>query len=389
MKAANIIIFISIILSIHFLVNFYIYNRGLQWLESIPSLKGAFKITMLILVLSYPIGRFLEKIWYGPPATTLHWIGAFWFAGMLYFTLTIVTIDLVRLLNLLFHFLPEKGTESYLKLKFISGSVISVGVLSVILIGFLNAWHPKINKFNISINKPVYGRKTLKIVAASDIHLGTIIGPRKTRKLVETINELKPDIILFAGDVVDEDVQPVIKQNLGENLKQLTAPLGVYASTGNHEYIGGVERSVKYLEEHGVSVIRDSCFLIENSFYLAAREDRDKNRTGHERLSIEQLIKQCDHNKPIILLDHQPYNLDVVQIAGIDLQLSGHTHHGQLWPFGYITKKIFEVSKGYKQKGNSHFIVSTGFGTWGPPIRTGNRPEILEITLNFTDKKEQ
>jgi len=165
--------------------------------------------------------------------------------------------------------------------------------------------------------------------------------------------------------------------------------MGVYASTGNHEYIGGVERSVEYLVEHGITVLRDTSLVIDSVFILAAREDRDKNRSQTPRLTINELLEHLDHTKPIILLDHQPYKLNDAMLAGIDLQISGHTHHGQLWPFGYITQKIFEVSRGYKQKGNSHFIVSTGFGTWGPPIRTGNRPEIMEITLSFIPEIKQ
>lgn len=383
MKNYAFLIFIGIILSIHLTVNYYIYNRGVQWLNTLPALKTMFKVAMLILVISYPMGRFLERIWYSPVSNTLHWIGAFWFAGMLYFTLMIFAVDIVRIFNSFLHFLPNAETQLYSKLKLISGiSISSIGLL-VIVIGFLNAWHPKINRYNLSINKTVKGNQSLKIVAASDIHLGTIIGPRKTTKLVETINALEPDIILFAGDVVDEDVGPVIRQNLGECLKQLKAPLGVYASTGNHEYIGGADRSVKYLEEHGIKVLRDSTILINEQFYVIGREDKDKNRTSTQRKEISDLLLDLDRTKPLIMLDHQPFHLDRVEEAGVDLQVSGHTHHGQLWPFGYITNKLFEVSRGYKQRGNSHFIVSTGFGTWGPPVRTGNRPEILEITLNF------
>lgn len=383
MKNYGIIIFVSIILSIHFSVNYYIYHRGIQWLETIPSLKTGFRAIMLILVLSYPLGRFLEKAWYSPVTTSIHWIGAFWFAGMLYFTLLLFTTDIIRIANHFFNFLPQTNTQAYFKLKMYSGVAITTTTLLIILGGFLNAWHPKINQYDINIDKEGGTRKNLKIVAASDIHLGTIIGPRKTRKLVETINALKPDIILFAGDVVDEDVGPVIKQNLGESLLQLKAPLGVYASTGNHEYIGGVDRSVKYLEDHGLIVLRDSIVYIDNAFYIIGREDRDKRRSGIDRKEIKVLTTNINTNKPIILLDHQPYALEHAQQAGIDLQISGHTHHGQLWPFGFITKKIFELSRGYTQKGDSHFIVSTGFGTWGPPVRTGNRPEILEINLTF------
>lgn len=385
MKIASILIFLGIILSIHISVNYYIYSRGIQWLQGAAQFKSFFRAIMIILVIAYPLGRFLEKIWYSPIATSLHWIGAFWFAGMLYFTLSLITIDLIRLINLGFHFLPAKNTDSYEKLKLFLGSGVTILVLLLMLAGFINAWSPKTSRHTITINKSAGELTELRIVAVSDIHLGTIIGPRKTQKLVESINRLKPDIILLAGDIVDEDVQPVIKQNLGESLKLLKAPLGIYASTGNHEYIGGVERSAKYLSDHGLTLLRDSNILINDAFYIIGREDRDKNRSrsSSPRKNFDQLLLDIDKTKPMIVLDHQPFKLDEATKAGIDLQISGHTHHGQLWPINYITKRIFEVSRGYKQKGQSHFIVSTGFGTWGPPIRTGNRPEILEITLKF------
>jgi len=383
-KNFSFLIFFGIIFSIHFIVNYYIYFRGLQALEGAPGLKVFFRWMMLILLLAYPMGRFLERIWYSPVSAIIHWIGAFWFAGMLYVVLLTFSADIIKLVNAIFHFLPAKGTESFIKLKLYTGYGIATATLLIVLIGFLNAWHPKIHQKIIHIPKQAGALKELKIVAASDIHLGTIIGPRKTRKLVETINSLNPDIILFAGDVVDEDVGPVIRQNLGESLRELNAPMGKFAITGNHEFIGGAERSVKYLEEHGLSILRDSVISINNSFYLAGREDKDKIRfSGIPRKELSKLLADINLQQPIILLDHQPFNLEAASIAGVDLQISGHTHHGQLWPFGYLTEKIFEVSRGYKQKGNTHFIVSTGFGTWGPPVRTGNRPEILEIILRF------
>ncbi len=378
------LIFFSIIFTIHFLVNLYIYKRGVQGLEFTPQLINWFRVIMLFLVLAYPAGRFLEKLWYSPISNFIHWVGAFWFAGMLYFVLALICIDLIRWSNHLFHYLPNHWIENYSHTKLITTYAISGAVVLIIAIGHINAWSTKIVKKTIEIDKDGGEYKTLKIVAASDIHLGTIIGPRKTNKLVTTINSLNPDIILFAGDVVDEDLKPVIEQNLGKNLLKLKAPLGIYAITGNHEYIGGAEQAVKYLEEHGVQMIRDSSILINDSFYLCGREDRDKNSfTTTPRKQVAELTNSLDKTKPILLLDHQPYHLDVAEQAGIDLQISGHTHHGQLWPLGYITKKIFEVSSGYKKKGNSHFYISTGFGTWGPPVRIGNRPEILEFTLKF------
>lgn len=133
-------------------------------------------------------------------------------------------------------------------------------------------------------------------------------------------------------------------------------------------------------------MLRDSVANIAGSFYVAGREDRDKNRfSGKNRLEVAELLSNIDHSLPIILLDHQPFALDKAAEAGVDLQLSGHTHHGQLWPLNFITRAVYEISMGYKQKGNTHFYVSPGYGGWGPPVRTGNRPEIVMIKLKFRE----
>ncbi len=382
MKNYSFLIFFGVILSIHLLVNYFIYARGMAGFEAIPRFQIVFKWTILFLTIAYPLGRFLEHVWYNPMSHILHWAGAFWFAGMLYTLLLILVVDLFRGANHFIHFTPQNWSYTTTKLY------VTLGVLSTVILivlgGHINAWQTKITKSTIHIHKNGGTLKTLKIVAASDIHLGTIIGPRKTAKLVQTINSLSPDIVLFAGDVVDEDIGPVIAQDLGRNLLNIHSKYGVYGIMGNHEYIGGADNATTYLQAHGVNELRDSAVLIDNSFYVVGREDKDKERFTHiGRASIDSLTTQLDKQKPIILLDHQPFNLQNAVKAGVDLQISGHTHHGQLWPIGYITSMIFEVSRGYKQIENSHFWVSTGFGTWGPPVRTGNRPEILEITLIF------
>jgi hypothetical protein len=145
-----------------------------------------------------------------------------------------------------------------------------------------------------------------------------------------------------------------------------------------------VEPAVKYLEEHGIRVLRDSSILLDGGIVLAGREDRDISRfSGKNRKSVKELLQGRDMNMPVILLDHQPFNLEKAVEAGVDLQLSGHTHHGQMWPLNYLTKAIYQLSSGYLKIGETHFYVSNGVGTWGPPLRSGNRPEILSIMLNF------
>lgn len=376
------LLFFSIVLLIYFSVNFYIYNRGIQLIPA-NNLKPWLKIGFWLLASSYILGRVIERFHISWFTDILTWSGSFWLAAMLYFFLLVLAIDILRLGNLAFGYFPA----SFYAEKFKAGLLIfSVSaVFLTVLIGHINAINPRIRQLTIDLDKPANGLTQVRIALASDIHMGTVIGPRRMTKLVNHMQELKPDLILLAGDVVDEDLQPVIRHNLGEVLTKLRAPMGVYAITGNHEYIGGVAQAVKYLEEHNIIFLRDTAVKISDAFYLAGREDRSKNSTGR-RKEISEILNGHDSSLPIIMMDHQPFDLDKVEAAGVDVQFSGHTHHGQLWPLNYITQAIYEVSMGYKRKGSSHFYVSNGFGSWGPPVRIGNRPEIIDVTIRFKSK---
>jgi hypothetical protein len=152
---------------------------------------------------------------------------------------------------------------------------------------------------------------------------------------------------------------------------------------GNHEFYGGAAEAHSYLEEHNITVLRDNVVTLSNGITIAGREDISGERmVGKPRKTLEELLTGVNMDKPVYLLDHQPYRLAEVAGHKIDLQVSGHTHNGQMWPFNYITAAMFEISKGYGKINNTHFYVSSGYGTWGPPIRTNSRSEIvvLEIT---------
>ena len=138
------------------------------------------------------------------------------------------------------------------------------------------------------------------------------------------------------------------------------------------------------LKAHNIKMLSDTVININASIYIVGREERSINQfTGKKRKPLKKLMSQIDKNYPIILMDHQPFGLNEALENGIDLQLSGHTHHGQLFPFNYLTEAIFEKSWGYLKKGNTLYYISSGVGTWGPPIRTGNHPEIVNIKLTF------
>jgi len=384
MRVSPFVFFFSIVLTIFGFINYYIFRHAIQAFPTPSKYAGLFTTLFIFLVVSYPVGRILERVWQSWISDTLSWIGAFWLAAMFYFFLIVLVIDLISLIGWIIPSLPSFLIHPTQELKSIYlYSIVGLVGLTLIL-GHINAINPYIRKIDIQTGKKAVGMKEIRMVMTSDIHLGTIIGPRRVAKLVNTINGLKPDIVLLAGDVVDEDLKPVIRQNLGESLRKISAPLGVYAIMGNHEYIGGAEAASKYLGEHGIVMLRDKVVNIKGMFYLAGREDRSSNNFAHkQRLTLDSLLSGLDRSRPIVLMDHQPFKLFEAEKQNVTLQLSGHTHNGQLWPLNYLIDAIYELGMGEMKKGNTYYYVSPGYGSWGPPVRTGHRPEIALITLKF------
>ncbi len=366
------------------MINYYILVRSLQSFSFNSSVKPFYISFFILISFSFIIGRLLENYWLTPLSKTFVWIGSFWLAAMFYFFLIVFLLDIIRLVNHIFPFFPRFVIDNYLYVKMYLGFGSIFIVIVTLVLGHINALTPRIEKMQIKISKKSDDMKSINLVVASDIHLGSIIGKERFDKIVSIINELEPDIILLPGDIVDEDLAPVIKENLGSSLRNLKSRYGVFAITGNHEYIGGVEKACRYLEENGVQVLRDQCIFINNTLFLIGREDRSINRfLGYDRKSLNEIMNNIDKNKPIVLMDHQPFQLEEAKQAGVDLQLSGHTHHGQIWPLNYITRAIYSISWGYQKDGSTNYYISSGVGTWGPPVRIGNHPEIVNVILEF------
>lgn len=373
------LIFFSIFFTIYFLVNIYIY-RHTRHLLSGRRFRKLLKWFFLAVVLSYPLGRILERLW--PSVFTFLMVkaGSIWLAAMLYLTISFLLIDIVRIVMWAGR-IPLLKRGSRLLLTFRQWGYITTVLL--VFAGYINALYPKVNRVEIDIPRPVEGYSRLRVGVASDIHLGTIIGYGRLKRLVRMMNAGNPDIILLAGDIFDEDLGPVLRNDMGSLLSELEAPLGVWAVTGNHEFIGGAEEAVAFLEKNGIRVLRDRVASPGGVFHLIGREDlRSDTRYGIRRKPLDELLEGLDPDILTILMDHQPARIQEAIDTGIDLQVSGHSHHGQLWPFSYITRAMFMVSRGHGQFNNTHVFVSTGFGTWGPPVRIGNRPEIAVITIN-------
>jgi predicted MPP superfamily phosphohydrolase len=383
MRATSFIVFFGSVLLIYFSVNFYIYSRGLQAFSLSPVWRKGYIIAFWLIVSCFVIGEILEHTHSSLTSEWIYRIGAFWLSFMLYFTLTLVVLDLGRLLNHFFHFLPEM-TQT---LRFRIGIFTAAFVSLVVFAGHINALNTRVKEISLVIHKKVSGNRQMKILMASDIHLGALIGENREEGLVRIINKQRPDLVLLCGDLVDGDVASALRKNLGRHIQEIKTPMGVYAIPGNHEYIGGIQKTLPYLEGININILRDKIITLNNGVQLVGRDDRDNRRMGYVngRKSLNELIKGLDKTYPIIVMNHQPFNLEEAVNEGVDLHLSGHTHHGQLWPFNYITKAVYELSWGYLLKGKTNFYVSSGFGSWGPPVRLGNTPEVVVFNITFDD----
>lgn len=379
------LIFYSIVFTVYFSVHYYLFSRLNMVFPGTQGLAIFFKIAFWLISLSFIAGRILEKIWLTELSIGITVFGSYWLAALLYFLLVVLLVDLIRLADYILPFIPSfiASNITVFKRYFFFGLMFAV--FALITYGYFNARKPVIREYALNIPKKAGELRELSIVLVSDLHLGTILEEKHLKRITEQVNSLDPDVILMAGDVIDEDLEPVIRKDLGSGLKKLKSRLGVYAVTGNHEYIGGVDPAVDYLEKHGIQMIRDSAALIENSFYLIGREDRDRQRfSGKPRKNLPAIMAEVDKSLPLVLMDHQPFTLNESLENGVDIHLSGHTHNGQIWPLNYLIDAIYEVGWGYVNKSGMHVYVSSGVGTWGPPVRIGTRPEIVHIRLKFT-----
>jgi predicted MPP superfamily phosphohydrolase len=377
-------LFFIIFFTLYTLINSYVFIRGWQALSYFPFLKPFFVIIFLLLSFSYIFVKILAEKLPSFIHDPLLWVGSFWFALLLYFVLFLFLIDLIRLLDHIISFLPVWLSAPTDLVKYYIGMGVTILVLLIAAAGFINRTNFKVKTLELTFMKKNSALTELNIVMFSDLHLSPVNNESFLHKIVKKVNALNPDIILLPGDIVDDKAEILSRNCIGVGLKNLKSKYGVFSSTGNHEFINGVERSVNFAKEFGITVLRDEYVKIDNSFYVVGREDVSKSSfTKERRKKLNDIISQMHDNLPVILLDHTPVKLNEAVENKIDLQLSGHTHNGQMFPLNFITKLIYEVSWGYLKKEDTHFYVSSGVGSWGPPVKLASDAEIVNIKIKF------
>lgn len=368
MKKIKFALTILLVFLIYNLLVLYIGWNGYVWLKSLQltSPPALYIGAIILFSYAYIISHFLKSI------TIFKIIGAYWLAVFEYGLILFPFANISWVLLSLF-IQPENAT-------IIIGSITAGTLLFLLIFGTYNAYSPVIRTYKLTVEKKQAKRDTLRIAMASDMHFGTLSGKSHLNRLVSQINSLQPDLILLPGDIIDDDPLPFMKKKMGEQLKQLHAPLGIYGVLGNHEYYGKmIPTFIKEMNRIGIHILMDEKITIDETVRLIGRKDK----TDKARHSIPTLLENESNHLPIIMMDHQPDELEAAMNDGIDIILSGHTHRGQMAPNHLITKKVFELDWGYKKKEQLHAIVSSGFGFWGPPIRIGSRSEIVSIEIAF------
>ena len=308
-----------------------------------------------------------ERLPLGIAAATYE-TGTSWMIFFLYALLLFAALDLGRIL----HLVPL----AFLKQSVAGTCTVLGGILVLLTCGGVHYHHKYREEITVETEKVL--ERPVTIVLASDLHVGYHNRRAELARWVDLINAENPDLVLFAGDILDGSVRPARAWDYAGELQRLKAP--VYACPGNHEYITGLDAALSFLSDAGIQLLRDSSVTV-NGIRIVGRDDR----SNPDRLPIPRLAPES--SIPTLLLDHQPYHLEEAEACGVDFQFSGHTHHGQVWPGNWVTDAMFEKAFGAYRKGKTRYYISSGLGIWGGKFRIGTRSEYIVLTLSHPSRQ--
>ena len=391
---------------IYILLNIYVLRWGYLWIGNCHHLFQS-RIFRIILTVIYtlialtPLTGFLIR----KPAflhrilkiTSNYFLGIF-----MYILMVLFSIDIVRLI------LKYAVHASWIQSRIVFAAVGACCICIVIIISFSGIYHAKhikVTPYKITVDKSAPDMDSLKIVLLADTHFGYNSGAVHAQEIVDKINEQNPNLVCIAGDIFDNEYDAVREpEKISEILRTIRSKYGVYACWGNHDLnepiLAGFTfkhkkedskqlkdpRMKRFLQNSNIQLLEDEAVLIDNSFYVVGRKDASLiEKIEEKRKTPAQLTQKLDKDKTIIVIDHQPKELQDIADAGVDLDLCGHTHDGQTFPGNFTVKFLWENPCGYLQKGSMHNIVTSGSGVWGPAMRVGTDSEICTINLIFSN----
>lgn len=384
---------------VYILVNYYVVRWLIRWVECCSEIFKKRLVRYLIVGIyiffasSFIVGFFL-------PFRSIKIVGNYWLGVVQYILLFVIWFDLIRIILLKWKLINEKIIHA-------RKTFILVGILCFLVVGAFSTYgviHAKkivVNSYQVQIDKKVDKFSNLKVALVSDLHFGYNSSLSHVKKMVKLINESDPDVVVIAGDIFDNSYEAIYKPDkIIQEIKKIKTKYGVYAVYGNHDIdekiLAGFTfswkknknlndpRMTSFLEKANVKLLRDESLLIDDSFYLVGRIDYHKyGMKVEKRKTIEELVSSFDKSKPIILVDHEPYELEEIAKAGVDLDLSGHTHNGQMFPSNVFIKFIWKNPHGLLKVDNMYSAVTSGVGVYGPNMRVGTTAEVMVLDLSF------
>lgn len=396
---------IAIYLSpIYLLLNLYILRWAYLWMGTCHSILRTLGFRLIFAVIYVLLSTSLLTGFLIKNPKSLHRmlkITGNYFLGIFLYTLVIILLaDFGRiLLKYVFHASWIHSRTAFT----VAGAICALLILLLSACGIFHAKYIKTTSYDVIINKTIPERTSMKIVLLADTHFGYNAGVLHARELVRKINKQKPDLVCIAGDIFDNEYDAIRNpEKLEKTLRGIKSTYGVYACWGNHdlneEILAGFTfkhkdgdlsdikdpRMKKFLKDSNIHILEDESVLINDQFYVIGRKDASLTEKIHEtRKAPTQLTEKLDRDKPIIMIDHQPKELQELADAGVDLDLCGHTHNGQTFPGNFTIKLMWENPCGLLSKDNMTNITTSGAGVWGPAMRIGTDSEICSINIQL------
>jgi len=380
-------LFLLIYLSIYGGVHLYAFlklKRG--YALGIPAYL-ILAIFMILMVVAPIVVRISERHGYEVLARGLAYIGYTWMGLLFIFFSVSFFFDIYRLL----HFLARMLTRSPLEDFTLSlGNFCTLAILcalAVVIYGYFEALHIRTEHVTVKTCKIPEKIGRFRVVQISDIHLGLIVGKSRLERILRKVKDARPDILVSTGDLVDGQLDDL--EMLTDMFQNIPAPYGKFAITGNHEFYAGLDRALAFTEKAGFTILRGEGLTVSDLLNVAGVDDPAGKRYAPDRAASEKtLLEKMPREKFTLFLKHQPV-ISSESLGRFDLQLSGHTHKGQIFPFNLVTKLFYRMHTGLsKVNGNTLLYVSRGTGTWGPPVRFLSPPEVTVIDITYKRKKQ-
>ncbi len=350
---------------------------------TVPSVSRSIPRAWLIgvaafLWLSIFLGRILSRAGAGFLGKAVEWVSVHWLGVLFLLLICLLTADIVTGFG---HLLPRVAPAAR-KAAFVAAAILCV-------IALVQARRsPLVRDYEVTLPGLAATSDGTTVVVISDTHLGAMLGERWLNERIAQVQALKPDLIILAGDIVEGDSPD--EGMLIPAFRRLSAPLGVFAVTGNHEYYAGLAPSVRLLENAGIQVLRDRWVELRPRFILAGVDDLTSRR--RYRRDIDFFVERALANRPpgsaTVYISHSPLQAEKAASLGAGLMLSGHTHNGQIWPFTYFVKRMYPLLAGEYDVNGMKAIVCRGTGTWGPRMRLWGREEIVRVVLRSPAKQQ-